>query len=94
MRLAGKGARPRKAWQVFLASQLVGHQGLESSGFRLIRGGLFLPVRLIVDDLANAYPDALGDALTPLDDALGKLEEIHSEIDAIVNAATAQFSPP
>jgi hypothetical protein len=93
-RRTGRGARPRAAWQEFLAAQLVGRQRLQSSGFRLLRGGLFLPVRLSADDLANAYPDALDDALAPLDDALIKLEETHFEIDTIVKAATSKFSPP
>jgi len=93
-RRTGRGARPRAAWREFLAAQLVASQLLQSGGFRLLRDGLFLPVRLLADDLANAYPDALGDALAPLDDALGKLEKGHSEIDAIVNAAMAKFSPP
>lgn len=89
--LTGRGAKPQAAWQKFLASQLGERLRLASGGFRMIRAGLFVPFRLAADDLANAYPDALGDALSPIDDVLGKLEEAHSDIDSILNAAATQF---
>jgi hypothetical protein len=93
-RLVGRGARPQAAWQKFLASQLAERQLLQSVGFRLVRGTLFLPIHLASEDLATAYPDALSDAFGPLDEALVSLERGHSEIDAIVNAAAAQFPGP
>ncbi len=90
----GKGTRPQRAWQQFLALQVAERQHLQSNGFGLADGSLFLPVHLVADDLANAYPDALSDALAPLDDALNKLAEAHPEIDAIVKAAELEFRVP
>ncbi len=90
-RLVGRGTRPKGVWQKFLASQLLQRPSLHNAGFRLIHGDLFLPVHLLVNDLANAYPDALDDAFVPLDEALSKLEIAHSEIDAIVSAAADEF---
>lgn len=92
--LVGKGTKPSSVWQKFLATQVRGCRDLEENGFRLVGGALSLPIYLVADDLANAYPDVLSDALAPLDEVLGKLENAHPAINAIVTAAGAHFAPP
>lgn len=87
-------ARPRATWQRFLADQIRDRRLLEASQFRLVGGDLFLPLRLSKDDLADAYPNALNQALGPLDDALGALMNAHPAIDQIVMAAAARLKPP
>jgi hypothetical protein len=80
--LTGRGTRPKAAWQDFLAAQLSERQELHVAGFRQMDGGLFLPIRLAPEDLATAYPDAMDDALQPVDVALTTLIQAYPYIRA------------
>lgn len=87
-RLAGRGARPGAAWKNFLAAQFPLTK-LAEHGFELQGESLFMPVRVDAQVLAEDFPDSIGDALAPIDEALKKLEAAHPEIDALLNAALA-----
>jgi hypothetical protein len=86
-----KGARPGKAWAKYLADHLPDFPVVRQCGFRLEGEDLFLPVRLDVEELAEAYPDSLDDALLPIDEALRKITEILPELDRLIASAKAHF---
>lgn len=86
-----KGARPGKAWTKYLSDHLQNFSALTQCGFRLEGEDLFLPVRLDVEELAEAYPDSLDDALPPIDEALKKITEILPELDRLIASAKAHF---
>lgn len=91
--LIGRGARPRAAWQSFLAQQLINKIALETAGFEMIEGSLFLPIHLDVEKVAEAYPETLRDALLPVAGILEKLKDVQADIDEILKAAEKQFFP-
>ncbi len=93
-RLAGRGARPGAAWKNFLAAQFA-QTKLAEYGFELQGESLFMPIRVDAQVLAEDFPDSIGDALAPIDEALKKLEAAHPEIDALLKTALAyQFGKP
>ena len=85
--LTEKRARPAAAWKSYLAAQFNNFPTIEANGFRIVGGNLFLPFKLYAQDIADAYPDSLGDALMPIDEALNKLGTAHPEIDALLKKA-------
>lgn len=84
--MSGKGAKPGAAWKKYLAEQF-SKTKLPELHFELHGEDLFLPIRIDAQVLAEGYPDSLGDALTPIDEALERLEAAHPEIDALLKAA-------
>lgn len=83
-KLSGKGQAAK--WKTFLAEKFVASK-LGERGFELDGAYLFLPIRIDAEELAEAYPDSLDEALVPIDEALAKLEAAHSEIDALLQSA-------
>jgi hypothetical protein len=92
--LRGKGTKPKAQWQAFFAAQLSQLPVLHEAGFRQMDGGLFLPIRLVPEDLAAAYPGALDDALQPVKAALDTLFRAYPHIEGIVKAAGQHFKAP
>lgn len=86
-----KGARPGTAWKRYLADHLQDFPALTQCGFGPGGEDLFLPVRLDADELAEAYPDSLDDALPPIDEALKKISDILPELDRLIASAKAHF---
>ena len=83
-RLSGRGVRA--IWENYLAENFAQGKFAES-GFELQKDTLFLPIRIDPQLLADGYPDSLNEALAPFDDALKKLEVVHTEIDSMLKAA-------
>lgn len=86
-----KGARPGKTWTRYLADHLQNFPALIQCGFGLEGGDVFLPVRLEAEELAEAYPYSLDDALPPIDEALKKITDILPELDRLITSAKAHF---
>lgn len=88
--MSGKGAKPGATWKKFLAEHFPKTK-LSELNFELHGESLFLPIRIDAQALAEAYPDSLDDALTPIDDALKRIEAAHPEIDALLKAAQEYY---
>jgi hypothetical protein len=86
MRIGAPGRA--KKWKTFLAESYA-NTDLRATGFELSGSGsnLFLPIHLDANELSEAYPDSLDDALTPVDKSLEKLEAAHTQIDALLQSA-------
>jgi len=87
-RLGGKGARPSAEWKRYLAEQFA-QRRLGDAGYELHGEGLVLPIRVNSATLAEDYPDSLSDSLSPVDDALLRLQASVPLIQSLLEDALA-----
>ena len=78
-------------WPNFL-SQNSSAQQLKGEGFEFIGDCIFLPILIDSSLLADCYPNAIDDALSPVDDALDKIKKNLPQFEQIIKDADAYFS--